>query len=787
MGDLTSQTDELSLTHERVSESSLELLQEWEVNPTFKESKILIPPTMSTTKTDKQSLKQNQPLYDRILYYGEGVEMKSYKPTPIFNNCSYVPVSLIAKVQQKQSLLFNILSLKKEKNETYSQTQIDSSVWELNDFIIKECLSSDKNMTIHRCVHKLTKKEYSYHILKKKKRNNFNFVNFVQEIKSNFIVQQFKSFFVENFLVIITDLIDQEDFLTFLKRNFISEAEVKFYIAQIILALKQLHKQNIIHRNVNLNNIKLFPNGYVKLGGFSKSKVILSRSFTKFKTTDYSSPEEILHTGHNKAADYWSLGILTYHMLVGKTPFHKDNDQNEFQKVVRILQGEIEFPSFVSPQAKSFISSLLCKDQFNRLGVHKGIDEILNHVWMKSIDWNSLENIQTKPKYFPKKLNIEKGLMNEIFKEFKKLIPEENISEDPTTPREGPKERRRKSMKRSSSMERNLLIVFDDQHEDKTDSEGDPDEIFEDGVFDEFINKRKLEILNEFIETERIYVKNLQLLINEYLQPMLTQKIVSPEVHQKIFSSIQTIYKVNITFLDILEKCLKQVEEAPKMILNFIKSFKLYAPFIQNQNLCFETLSSERQKNSKFNNFINTKYNQLKEKGIDYHLMNLLSLPIQRISRYEIFCQDLLNNTPLEEKEIIEKACKEMKEIENYCNDKNKEYENSLNIFQAQRKYGLEIDKSQHILFEKSKEILFYKDENNRQLISEFLILNGIILIELKSKKQIKFEYFKLSIKEFPDAKEIELQSGTSKLKIGFEKVLFYEKYFEIFKNISTI
>lgn len=744
----------------------------------FKESKITFAPTSKYTKGSKTLLPKSIPYYtDRILYQGNDIESKSYKSYPLLNNSGYHPVYLITKIKAKESIL--AMLLKNSKGVDPNISLLDLNLCELNDFIIKQCLYFDKRISIHKCINKYTKKEFSIHILKKKKKNPLNFINHIADIKSPFILEKKQYFYLDKYLIMVTDVTDHEDFITFLKRNFISEAEVKFYIAQVILGLKTLHKHNIIYRNLNLDNLKLFSNGYIKLSSMYNSKIVLSKTFSKFETNDYTAPEIILHTGHNRAVDFWSLGVLAYNMLMGYPPFFKEDDKVEFQKIERILNGVIEYPNFVSPQAKSFISSLLERDQSNRLGSQKGIEEIMNHIWLKTIDWNQIETMQVKAKFFPKKITNEIEDDSEIFKEFKKLIPEENISTESTTPRERI-EKRKRSIKRSSSVEKRYSIFV--KKDERTDSEPEAEEIFT--VKDDYIFKKKKEILKEFIETEKLYVNNLQLLVNDFLTPMLNQKIVTPDIHQRIFSSIQTILKVNITFLGILEANIKNMDNLSKSIYNFIKSFKLYAPFIQNQNISQETLVSEKQKNNKLNNFLNSKYQQYKEKGIDYHINNLLMLPIQRIQRYEIYCQDLLNNTPLEEKELLEKAYKEMKEIVIYCNDKNKEYESSLVVFQIQRKYGITIDNTKQLLFEKSKEIVFYIDEGVRQLVNELIILNGYFLIELKSKKQVKLEFYKVNLKEYPELKEIEIISRDGSIRVGFEKHLYFEKYFEVFKNL---
>lgn len=111
-----------------------------------------------------------------------------------------------------------------------------------------------------------------------------------------------------------------------LKRRF-PEDTVKFYAVQVILAIGYLHSKNIIYRDLKPENILLDINGYIKLTDFGLAKKLpentLTHSFAG--TPDYMSPEIISNSGHNRMADWWSVGILIYECLVGTPPFYRKN------------------------------------------------------------------------------------------------------------------------------------------------------------------------------------------------------------------------------------------------------------------------------------------------------------------------------------------------------------------------------------------------------------------------------------------------------------------------------
>ena len=111
-----------------------------------------------------------------------------------------------------------------------------------------------------------------------------------------------------------------------------TEERVKFYIAQIALALDHLHKANILYRDLKPENILMDADGYIKLSDFGLAKLCVeSNSFCG--TPEYLAPEIIWQKSYNQTADWWAMGILTYEMLTGVPPFYDKNIQSMFMKI----------------------------------------------------------------------------------------------------------------------------------------------------------------------------------------------------------------------------------------------------------------------------------------------------------------------------------------------------------------------------------------------------------------------------------------------------------------------
>jgi len=109
-----------------------------------------------------------------------------------------------------------------------------------------------------------------------------------------------------------------------------NEDRVKFYTAQIALALGYLHKSKILYRDLKPENILLGLDGYILLADFGLAKInMVSESGEEPNsfcgTPEYLAPEMIVGSGHDHTLDWWALGILIYEMIIGIPPFYHRN------------------------------------------------------------------------------------------------------------------------------------------------------------------------------------------------------------------------------------------------------------------------------------------------------------------------------------------------------------------------------------------------------------------------------------------------------------------------------
>ena len=243
------------------------------------------------------------------------------------------------------------------------------------------------------------------------------------------------SFIDNDYLYFIIDYCPGGDLLSFFRmKDFsLTEEEAKFYIAEIILGVENLHKNNCIHRDIKPENIFIDKYGHIKIGDFGLS--ILSNNiiypytynwknindieyietkdlntkivgFSKVGSLMYVAPEVVEKKYYGEEVDWWSVGIIFYEMLVGFTPFF-EGTQEEIIEKIKNYKNYLSIPKAVrdniSEEAQSLIFAFL-EDKEKRLGIG-GIEEIKKHPFFKDFDWDNIRNI--KPPYIPKPFRIQ--------------------------------------------------------------------------------------------------------------------------------------------------------------------------------------------------------------------------------------------------------------------------------------------------------------------------------------------------------------------------------------------
>jgi calcium/calmodulin-dependent protein kinase I len=186
-----------------------------------------------------------------------------------------------------------------------------------------------------------------------------------------------------NNLYLVTDLaLGGELFDRICRKGSYYESDAAELIRATLSAVAYLHDHGIVHRDLKPENL-LFrtpeDNAELLIADFGLSRIMDEEQFHVLTTTcgtpGYMAPEIFKKTGHGKPVDVWAMGVITYFLLCGYTPFDRDSD---FEEMQAILNADYSFQPAdywrgVSNHAKDFIRRCLTIDPNRRMTAHEAL------------------------------------------------------------------------------------------------------------------------------------------------------------------------------------------------------------------------------------------------------------------------------------------------------------------------------------------------------------------------------------------------------------------------------
>ena len=119
-------------------------------------------------------------------------------------------------------------------------------------------------------------------------------------------------------------------------------------------------------------------------------------------TLGYLAPEIILQQQQSVCVDYFSLGIVTYELIFGETPYQGKNiTQAKELFVHREININSKITNRISQEGLNFILKLIRRKPNQRLGYSKGIQDIMKHKWFDNFKWENLKQRKMKAYYIP--------------------------------------------------------------------------------------------------------------------------------------------------------------------------------------------------------------------------------------------------------------------------------------------------------------------------------------------------------------------------------------------------
>uniref|UniRef100_A0A7N8YIL2 protein kinase C n=1 Tax=Mastacembelus armatus TaxID=205130 RepID=A0A7N8YIL2_9TELE len=192
------------------------------------------------------------------------------------------------------------------------------------------------------------------------------------------------------------------DLMTHIHTSIFTEKQTQFYCSCVLLALEFLHQNKIVYRDLKLDNLLMDADGFVRIADFGLCKEGMGhgdRTSTFCGTPEFLAPEVLTESNYTRSVDWWGLGVLIYEMLVGESPFPGDDEEEVFDSIVN---DDVRYPRFLSPESVSLIQKLLQKNPEMRLGA--GVEDasvIKRHRFFQGMHWEALLAKKVKPPFLP--------------------------------------------------------------------------------------------------------------------------------------------------------------------------------------------------------------------------------------------------------------------------------------------------------------------------------------------------------------------------------------------------
>ena len=248
---------------------------------------------------------------------------------------------------------------------------------------------------VYRVKEKSTGTEYAAKYIKKKrlessrrgvsKKDIQNEVNILAEMDHENIIYLHQVYENRQHVILVLELVGGGELFDFIsEREWLTEEEASYFVKQILLGIKHMHSKNVAHLDLKPENVMLkgSESHELKLIDFGVSKMLKpGEEFREMLgTTEFVSPEVINFEPITLNSDMWSLGVITYIMLSGASPFLGDTQQETYANIMACdYEFDEEFFAETSELAKDFIRRLFIKDQNKRMSV----DECLVHPWIR--------------------------------------------------------------------------------------------------------------------------------------------------------------------------------------------------------------------------------------------------------------------------------------------------------------------------------------------------------------------------------------------------------------------
>ncbi|CAF0872776.1 unnamed protein product [Adineta steineri] len=216
----------------------------------------------------------------------------------------------------------------------------------------------------------------------------------------------------------------------------LEEEVVRFYAAEIIEALEQLHNRHIVHRDLKPENILLTDDMHIQLTDFGSGVIMdnndsppqsngtknvdeekkpIKRTNSFVGTAQFVAPEILKRGAIHVGSDLWSLGCIIYQMTTGKHLFRGYHEYDIYNAVARV---SYKLPDDFPPLITDLVQNLVRLEPSERLGSAEtgGMEKLKSHAFFSQFSydtkWGTLLN-QRSPLETKVKLSSRPKLSND--------------------------------------------------------------------------------------------------------------------------------------------------------------------------------------------------------------------------------------------------------------------------------------------------------------------------------------------------------------------------------------
>ncbi|XP_015783313.1 serine/threonine-protein kinase D1 [Tetranychus urticae] len=301
----------------------------------------------------------------------------------------------------KETDAFNRVGLHAGEN----RVQTDNDISLQYQIFPDEVLGSGQFGIVYGGVHRITRRAVAIKVIDKSRfptkqeAQLKNEVSILENLHHPGVVTLEKMFETKDRIYVVMEKLkgDMLDMILHTEKKRLDERVTKFLIYQILIALKHLHSQNIVHCDLKPENVLLSSDAdypLVKLCDFGFARIIGERCFRRsvVGTPAYLAPEVIRNKRYNRSLDMWSVGVIVYVSLSGTFPFNEEEDIND-----QIQNAAFMYPNDpwkeISAEAIDLITNLLQVKSKNRYTV----DKSLCHPWLEDYQtWCDLRDLEKR-------------------------------------------------------------------------------------------------------------------------------------------------------------------------------------------------------------------------------------------------------------------------------------------------------------------------------------------------------------------------------------------------------